>query len=427
MRMSATVLLFALIALPCRAAAPPGTVLSEAQITDLVRQLGSEEFRSREQANRTLRRHPEAEAALRGALASSDAEVVRRARSILAFITRTRLETCRQRLRADAAAGRADVLAERLVQWQGRDDDEDCWQAVLDLGHMLRAWEHKTFKRIPTHPVLQRFFPGPVFRSYVVKHSVRALPAGRPSLELPEDGLGPSSIPCCLARGNNVRIAQASSCLIVASAWGCIPDAGSSMVVSGGDVELGDGGNLVVVCDGDLVTKKRLGASVIVARGSVHCSGSMRDCLVLAGGDVSFLGDGYTRDTTVRAGGKVSVAPKSHMRNTDFKGNLPNALARAPLKFFEPASAGVAVAPSKYGVRLTTVTPGQPFAHAGLAVDDLVTAVDGGTVRSPAAFRRLLRKRLVQGGTALFEVRRGGSKINVRVPFGVGPSPLLVR
>jgi hypothetical protein len=121
-------LLLGLLGPPCRAAAPPATPLSRARIKELVRQLGSGEFRTREEASRQLQYHPEAEPALRQALSSTDAEVVRRARSLLAGLARARLVLQRQRLRVDDLVTEVDgsvvrpplaftqLLRKRLVQ-----------------------------------------------------------------------------------------------------------------------------------------------------------------------------------------------------------------------------------------------------------------------------------------------------------------------
>jgi C-terminal processing protease CtpA/Prc len=86
------------------------------------------------------------------------------------------------------------------------------------------------------------------------------------------------------------------------------------------------------------------------------------------------------------------------------------------VKFFQPSSLGVEVATTRDGLCVTAATPGQPFARAGLRVDDLVTEVDGSEARTSLAFTQLLRKRLVQGGETRLTVRRQGKTIQLRLP-----------
>jgi hypothetical protein len=295
---------------------------------------------------------------------------------------------------------------------------------VLDLGHKLRAWEAEKFNLAHGITSDQMRLPGPMLRTYLVRNLVSVLPGGRAKLDVRTNKEGRSTY---LARSEDLFIAWASSSLLVAAQRVGFTRLEEGIVLCGGDVELQAGGSIVLVCDGDVVTKKCLAVALVVSRGSVRLAGDVSKTVILAGGDVSFSERSIVRNVIVRAAGSVTLPKKARAYGHDLKGKVANALALAPVKFFDPASVGVAVAPAKFGVRVTTATPGQPFARAGLAIDDLVTALDGRPVPSPQAFRRLLRKRLVEGGTALFEVRRAGRKVEVRVPLGLGSSPLLER
>ena len=420
---STIVLCFLVVLAPrCPAAAPPPALLTEGQIHKLIDQLGSDNFKKREEATRQLRHRDEAEPALRRALASSDLELIQRARSILATLERRHLSRALGYIRADGAAGRADLLAERLVRWQGRDDEDACWQAVLDLGHKLRALDRAKYQRIRHERLDDYYFPGTALRPYMVKNSVRVLPAGRPTVVMrkPKPRADPTLV--ALLRAEQVLIEHSVIFSLVATS-GLARFSGRhgvacSILVSGGSVEMVGGGPLVVVCDGDFLSKLGIGDAVIVARGALRCKGQMKGCLVFAGGDVSFSEDARVESSTVLAAGSISLPTKGkgEVTNCVLKGGVRNALALAPVKFFETASVGVEVVPSRYGVRVSAATPGKAFAIAGLRVDDLVVCLDGTSVRSPAAFRRLLRRRLVVGGPALLEVRREGKHIEVRVP-----------
>lgn len=426
------------------AAAPPAAPLSEVQVQQLIRQLGSDDFHSREEATRRLLHRLEAEPVLRAALRSPDREVVRRARSLLAVLHQDRLQRVREQMRDDVAQGRADLLVERLVQWQGPDDDDPCWQAVLDLSQQLRTWDSTKFKRIPQKPAIQKCFPGPAFRPYMQKVGMEVLPPGRPLLEKHEAKRPQGNHNLAyLARGERVMIDRLRWSLVTSSgpaslgAGAFIRSPGyahGSFVLCGDSVELNESNCLVVVCDGDLKVHF-ISNSIIVASGSVRVTQAVVACVVLAGGDVSF-GDGiYLPRSTVHAGGNVAFAGRAALRSStvhaagtifrsnreqvrdcDLKGGVPS--PPWPVKFFDPSTIGVEAAPSRYGVRVSAAAPDKPFAKAGLEVDDLVVAVDGVPARHPAAFRRLLRKRVVLGGAALVDVRRAGKSRVVRVPLG---------
>jgi S1-C subfamily serine protease len=68
------------------------------------------------------------------------------------------------------------------------------------------------------------------------------------------------------------------------------------------------------------------------------------------------------------------------------------------------------------GICIKEVRKGTPFSSA-LQAEDVVTAIDGTKAASQEVFRRLLRKRLAQGGPRLtFTVRRGEKTAEVAVP-----------
>jgi hypothetical protein len=413
MRSVIVILLLAFWALS-RAAAPPaaGTPLPEGRIRELIRQLGSDVYKEREEATRMLRDRQEAESVLRGALRSSDAEVVRRVRALLDGFVRQRRAQALARIKAAAKEGEADLLAEELVQWPGEDDAEECWQPLIDFSHRLIDFEHDKFRRIGMwRGEYVKAFIRTSFRPYMTGLRPKALPAGRPDVEVVKSEYGKY-----LARGEHVDIKKAHYCLLAGSRLVRDAHLESSFVLSGGNVEIADGSWLVVVCDGDFVGKKVHGNSLIVARGSVRCANTLHDMVILAGGDVSFSEGIRMLDVTVRAAGTVSLPKKKNLRNCDLKGGVPDALRLARVKFFEPSSLGVAVAASNDEVRVKVAAADKPFALAGLRIGDVILALDGSPVRTPEAFRRLLRKRLVQGGAALLKVRRGERSIDLRVP-----------
>src|SRR5262249_54240038 len=138
-----------------------------------------------------------------------------------------------------------------------------------------------------------------------------------------------------------------------------------SIILAGGSIEMTRGDDLVVVCAGDLVntasgkghwSKTFLRNSIVVARGSIRCSRKLANCVILAGGDVSFEERTFIGNSLIRAAGTVTLPRKSNIRNSDLKGGVSDALRQAPVKFFETSSLGMQVAPSKEGVRVTAAT-----------------------------------------------------------------------
>jgi hypothetical protein len=190
-----------------------------------------------------------------------------------------------------------------------------------------------------------------------------------------------------------------------------------SAILCAGSINLDDGGGtLVLVCDGDLTVEGRgIGHSILIVRGSVRCSGGLRSSVLLAGGSVSFGDRCQVSNCTIRAGGPFSLPRRFPVLNCDIRGNVKDALSLLPVTFFDPSSLGGQVGPAREGAVVTAAAADKPFATAGLAVGDLVVSLDGTMVKDTEGFRRLLRKRFVQGGTAIVEVRRAGKPVKLEV------------
>ena len=160
------------------------------------------------------------------------------------------------------------MLAERIVRWRGPDDEAVCWQPVLDLGNKLRALERDRFARARQG----HHFPGPLFRDYCTKYSVRALAAGRPTLVVPKPKRNRGIIHGFLARGGRVTMEDADVSVVVTSESASFSEASNSIILSAGSVTVKDGNQLVVICAGNFSAEKELGHSIIVARGSSECA-----------------------------------------------------------------------------------------------------------------------------------------------------------
>src|SRR5262245_58880095 len=108
--------------------APP-----EPDAAQLVRDLGSADFETREAATRRLLEWETPPPALRAALKSGDPEMARRATRIINEITRREENTAFGKLTEFARRGEIDRLAELLVRRPKWADEDACWQALVDL------------------------------------------------------------------------------------------------------------------------------------------------------------------------------------------------------------------------------------------------------------------------------------------------------
>ena len=132
-----------------------------------------------------------------------------------------------------------------------------------------------------------------------------------------------------------------------------------------------------------------------------------------AGDELGVLGAEVDDQAGVElAGGVVQGPPKKRVRASRLESKVCDALG--PVRFFEPSRYGIAVAPDKGGVRVKAADREKPLGKAGLRAGDLVLALDGTPADSPESFRRLLRRRVAEGGEAVFRVRRGGKEAEVR-------------
>ncbi len=92
-------------------------------------------------------------------------------------------------------------------------------------------------------------------------------------------------------------------------------------------------------------------------------------------------------------------------------------------KTVEHAWLGVVTGPPESGsagVQITSLTPGGPAAKDGLRVDDIVTAIDGQTLKSPTDLPEIINAR--QPRTAItLSVLRDDKRTSVKITLGVRP------
>src|SRR6266540_6397765 len=116
-------------------------------VEELIRRLGSPQFKERDEATRLLLERKDALPALRKIVdAGSDLELARRAAFILEEAPRRQARRMLDRLRALAKAGAVDQCAELLARWPAGQEEMGRWQATLDLARKLSEFHKKLGK-----------------------------------------------------------------------------------------------------------------------------------------------------------------------------------------------------------------------------------------------------------------------------------------
>lgn len=361
-------------------------------VEELIRDLGSDQFAVREEAERQLQDREEAASALRQALRSPDAEVARRAARVLDALAKRASRRAADELAALAKAGALDQAVERLVAREKWDDEDACWQALAEAAHRLaglgeRAWGKGAI-----------FMPEKVRSSEIFSGDFsKYLKAMRPRRIAARQALVPKSEYFVVVRGEEVSAPDGfMKSFIAASARLRTAAFGHCVVLAGGSVEAEGAADSVIVCDGDFTARGGISRSVVVARGAVTFDA--------------------TRDSVIVTVGPSGIPKKVDVSRSVIRENEPTPLGF--VKFFDPADAGITVEAAEGGVRVKEVAVGKPFARAGLRAGDLITGVDDAVVVSPESFRRLLRRKLAEGKETLFKVRRAHQAVAITVPLG---------
>jgi hypothetical protein len=373
-----------------------------AQIDHWKRQLGDNDFDTREAAARELKSHEEARPFLRATLKSPDAELRKRAADILAALDRKRAPRELDKALDLAQDGRIDEAVERLVRWQGADDGRKGWDAVYRLASKAAekvdrdyaADAHLDLKRFP-----RRSSPAPF-----------DILAGKPTeVALPYTELRDNK--SHLIRGQAVDLSDVKApcglCIFAASRSLRLPiyDAGNSVIVCGGDVDASQMSNSIVICDGDFTAHLKLFNCIVIANGKATCPGLTSGAFISAR-EVEFPHGGQKR-SLVRTG---DVHP------LDF------------IRFFDPSEAGVEASAEDDGGRVPdgvlvkSAAKDKPFAAAGLQAGDIITAVGDEKIDASGtaddqfqSFRRPLRKMLAADEEFTLAVRRGDKTIELTV------------
>jgi hypothetical protein len=401
-----------------------------AEIEKLITQFGSQRYATREEATRAVVKVGLAAVPfLQNALYSKDPEVKRRASWVLDKVNRTHNEQLIQRLLAEGI----DQYVERLVMKQRRITERD-WADLAMLG------QRASFTGVPSGP--RGFVPSQIFLERRVLHTRRFDRVVADELNIKEF----KEIRCArIVAGSVIANGSQESFIISNGPAHTDGDLGMCVLFANGKVTVkGWVTGSVIVCDGVLdMPLGMLGNSVVIARGPVVL-GECRECTVLAEGPVTvpvcedsdiyahgivtvterarnsiLCGKGsmaveMCSKCVLRAEGAVTV--KTNRGDNIIEQNKPHEWPQVPFKFFDPARLGIQVALAGGDLRVIAVQAEKPFGHAGLKAGDVIVAMDKTKPTSTEAFRRLLRRRELEGRTTL-SVRREERTLEVVVTF----------
>jgi len=349
-----------------------------------------------------------------------------------------------ERLIAKAVAGRDKVLSDRIEQWarDGRLDlltevrsltDGKAAEAAID--HLLRAGtkfgevgEELLKARCPKPPrafllplpwadgeALKKSTTKPLFDVEIALpeewgRTDRAVYGDR--IDMPGAELRQSLVVC---RSELKHLARTTPTRVGRCQWR------GSLVFANTGVTLEAVGGCVVVLDGDLELKPSPGGellgSVVVVNGNIteHAEGKstrIATSVVWATGDITLVPYSTPHHCSAFfAGGKLADAEKLAE-----KGCVEENVKEPPLpvRFLDPAEFGLTVEATKGGMKVAKVADKSCFADAGLKVGDVIAKVGEVDTTTAPAFRRELRRGVVEGAV-LLDVVRGQEKVELLV------------
>ncbi len=382
----------------------------------LLKDLGSDQFETREAATRALEALEDEPIGLREILKSPDLEVRRRVDRILKSYVPKRARRGLAKAVALAKEGRVEEMVERLALWNEFDREKERGKTIAELTARAFEWEHRHFFNLEAF--YQGFkLGGPRFksRSQRKKYSESELRELRepPSVE----DIAEVQTKYKEVRGKNIveeNIQRAAvGTIYLASGDVRLPGVFCGVIFANGNVEVLQAQNTIIFCAGDFMcdcTKKGgpLDHCLIVANGEVRCSTLVRDCTIVAG-----------RSVSIPKGAKIYSSAILTIKAD-----------RSPVKFFVPETVGLTVGQhyrgntivdikgnpiTGDGVRINEVRKDSPFA-AGLRVEDVIIAVDKIEVRTNERFRKVLCGKLAEGGpTITFTLLRAGKTVEVPI------------
>jgi hypothetical protein len=413
---------------------------SETQVERWIKDLGSDSFQEREAAMRALMKLEDEPPGLRKALQSPDLEIRRRVARLFETYISKRARRGLTKAQALAKESRVDEMVERLVLWRECDPKEEEWRAVAEFAVKLVEWEYRNFGN--TRFLAKGFFPH-------VPSAFR-----RKNLS-PADTIFPNELTEMWTRSphrlsDKITLSMHevgfTHLVILASENVRIPCLYGSIMITGGNIYMQHGSaHSIIICDEDLEVSCGFQNCLVIARGKVMChkDSKIMDCTIFSGGPITFSGGVTVENSAILSAGPIEC-PKGVTvgRRSMLKASIPE----QPVKFFDIEAAGLTVwqvyrnngnwgrapliaAPDnitfsdprarsdpRAGVEIKKIRKGTPF-NAGLRGGDIVTAIDETKTPTKAIFRKILRRKLAEGGPLItFTVLRSGKTLDVSIP-----------
>ncbi|MCI0702421.1 MAG: PDZ domain-containing protein [Planctomycetia bacterium] len=423
-------------------------------VAALVRQLGSEDFKEREEASRRLTALPvnEPPAELLAALKSPNPEVRDRAAKVVQTIRTRSIANRLSRGVGFAKRGEVDLFVAATATWDLKAEDTRLWAPAFELGQKVAAKAEMNgkitpeaqakaqaldaaLKRVlaeskgdnPDLPALRAELDRIMRERFKMAETTRNCTLhGCPPVQYGDFPLYRSKCNPWLIRTDGVyvrkafdangepliAIPEAIQAAGVACPWGITgvivsrgdvsakTMIGMSFVLANGNVTTGDNiYNSIVICDGDVLVTANVSTSLLIARGNIKIDGAGTENTLIAGGSV-----------TIAKTPPFGPPPKA--RENIVKEKEPNPLGF--ITFFELSRVGLEVKAADDAVKVSAVAVGKPCEKAGVKVGDTILEVNGKKPLDAESLRRLLRDNLAIGD-ATVKVQRGDKTETVKV------------
>jgi hypothetical protein len=373
-------------------------------VEDLIRQLGAPDFAARERATARLSAltiAPPAE--LLAAAESTDPEVRKRARTVVAALKGNAARAHLPRAVAFSKTGRADlfVALSNAIPFDAKDDAT--WEPALALGReaLERAEMHGrprpgikrdlNVNRAPTrcpalYPNVEKYRSAAHPRFFNVEGVYRR--------EVPKEGTG---VPALALRAAGIN---------------CVRGVADSTLVLHGDARFGTHVSETLLVTNGSVVADTISRSVVIADGDIQIANSVGNCLLVARGNITV---GTGADTSAfYAGGTIQIKELEDHKFHHF--NVISARDANPLKFitfFELHRVGIEAKVDAGALVLSAVKGDSVAWRAGLKAGDVVLSAAGAKPADPEALRRALRDALAVG-EAKVQVRRAGATVEAK-------------
>lgn len=221
--------------------------IDPAQVAELIRQLGSDDFSTRDRASRELAKLDQVPDALRTAIGSADPEVARRAEAAVSLITARNEERDLQAMVRNLDKVELDRFVRRMVSDERFAGDKQ-WDIVQMLARRAAARADE---------LGGRKYGGPVFEA-------RTLPFADLAVERVFRGKR------VLVKDPSIPMATVQNCFVLAI--------GETPRINGLT-------NSIVIVDGDFSGSSIISNSLLIVRGNVGLCNTIRNSIILATGN----------------------------------------------------------------------------------------------------------------------------------------------